>query len=332
MNSKIACCFIGAGFHASTNIYPSAIEAGIDIKAIATRRMASAQAAIQTFNSQGRAYDDYHDMLEKEECNGVVIVAQPKDQYKIALDCIRKGKHVYVDKPLGWTAEEAKELYDLAKEKKVKVMVGFMKRYAPSYGMLKTYVKSEELGRPCSFNMDFSVNGTPFCKDQESFIKLAAIHVIDLLRFLFGDVSDVVGFSHNNNEHITNSISLKFQNKVVGNLSLASMTAWSRESETIKVTFEHGFIIVDEINQVTVHRSNEGNNDKPFASLTETDQVFTPSMTPMSGTLRDIYLRGFVGEMKHFAEAITGDLEPSSNAEDNVKTMALCDRLVEILK
>ena len=37
MRKKIDLCFVGAGFQASTNIYPSVIEADINIKAIATR-------------------------------------------------------------------------------------------------------------------------------------------------------------------------------------------------------------------------------------------------------------------------------------------------------
>lgn len=52
MNS-IDLCFIGAGFHASTNIYPSAIEAGINIKAIATRSIENSQKALLRFGSEG---------------------------------------------------------------------------------------------------------------------------------------------------------------------------------------------------------------------------------------------------------------------------------------
>lgn len=55
-------------------------------------------------------------------------------------------------------------------------------------------------------------------------------------------------------------------------------------------------------------------------------------MTPMSGTLRDLYLRGFVGEMKHFSECVNNGLTPSSNDEDNIKTMILCDRIIDALK
>ena len=125
-------CFIGAGFHASTNIYPAVIRAGAEISAISTRDLERSNAALQRFGSRGKAYDDYHLMLEREECDGVVVVAQPGDQISMVLDCIRAGKNVYVDKPLGWNAGEALQIAETAKQAGVIVMVGFMKRYALS--------------------------------------------------------------------------------------------------------------------------------------------------------------------------------------------------------
>ena len=90
LHSKL--CFIGAGFHASTNIYPAAIEAGATIQAVATRNLKRSQEALLRFGSSGQAYDQAHQMLEQETCDGVVVVAQPVDQTKLVLECIEAGK------------------------------------------------------------------------------------------------------------------------------------------------------------------------------------------------------------------------------------------------
>jgi UDP-N-acetylglucosamine 3-dehydrogenase len=134
---KSRLCFIGAGFHATTNIYPSAIEAGAEIVAIATRSMERSKAALQRFGSTGTAYDNYKVMLQNEDCDGVVVVAQPHDQTFLVLACIEAGKHVYVDKPLGWNALEAAQIANAAEQAGVVLMVGFMKRYAPVYNEIK---------------------------------------------------------------------------------------------------------------------------------------------------------------------------------------------------
>lgn len=53
MESKL--CFVGAGFHASTNIYPAAVEAGAYIQAVATRHLEHSQATLLRFGSSGQA-------------------------------------------------------------------------------------------------------------------------------------------------------------------------------------------------------------------------------------------------------------------------------------
>lgn len=328
---KAKLCFIGAGFHASTNIYPSAVEAGAEIQAIATRNLDRSKAALQRFGSTGTPYDDYKKMLAEEECDGVVVVAQPGDHPSLVLDCIKAGKNVYVEKPLGMSAEEAAELADAAEKAGVQVMVGFMKRYAPIYTKLKELIEVGTLGAARSFQARFAVNSTPFCKDEEQFMKFAAIHIVDLVRYLFGEAVQVTGFRNSDNEYISQTISIKFENGVVGSLYFTGMTAWSRESENILVTFDDGFAYADEMNTLTIHRSQEF-NDLPWKSLKEADQVFTPSMTPMSGAYRDLYLRGFVGEMEHFMKCCKTGQAPVSNAHDNVKTMELCDGILYELK
>jgi len=327
---KANLCFIGAGFHASTNIYPSAIEAGAEIQAISTRNIDRSKAALQRFGSNGTPYDDYKKMLENEDCDGIVVVAQPEDHPSLVLDCIKAGKNVFVDKPLGMSAEEAAEIADAAEEAGVALMVGFMKRYAPCYTKLKELITDGKLGTARSFQARFAVNSTPFCKNEEQFMKFAAIHIVDLVRYLFGEIVQVTGFKNNDNECISQSISLKFENGVVGSLYFTGMTAWSRESENMLVTFDSGFVFADEVNSLTIHKSQTF--DKlPWKSLEEADTVFTPSASPMSGTYRDLYLRGFVGEMAHFIDCCKNGEKPISNGRDNVNTMTLCDLILSKL-
>lgn len=328
--SKSKLCFVGAGFHASTNIFPSAIEAGAQIQAIATRDMDRSKAALVRFGSDGTPYDDYKRMLQSEDCDGVVVVAQPHDQTSLVLDCIKAGKNVFVDKPLGWNAAEAALIADAAEEAGVVLMVGFMKRYAPAYMKLKELIMDRTLGAARSFEARFAVDSTPFCKDEEQFIKLAAIHFVDLMRHLFGEVVQVRGFRNSNNEFISQSISLKFDNGIVGSVYFSGMSAWSRESESMLVTFDHGFAHANEINTLTIHRSLTS-DVTPWQSLEELDTVLTPSASAMSGCYRDLYLRGFVGEMAHFMGCCRHSLTPRSSGRNNVGTMDLCDRILSVL-
>jgi hypothetical protein len=65
------------------------------------------------------------------------------------------------------------------------------------------------------------------------------------------------------------------------------------------VLLMNGFVQVGrEINKVIIHRSNK-QTGKSFASLTESDRNTYCLSDPMSGSVRDLYLRRFVGELAH---------------------------------
>nr|WP_176444912.1 Gfo/Idh/MocA family oxidoreductase [Paenibacillus herberti] len=323
--------FIGAGFHASTNILPSAVEAGANIGAVATRSLERSEAALQRFGSRGTPYDDYKKMLKEENCDGVVVIAQPEDQFNLAMECVQAGKNVFVDKPLGWNAEEAARIADAAEQAGVVLMVGFMKRFAPSYMKIKELITEKTLGAPRSFQLVFAVDTTPFCRNEEEFLKLAAIHMVDLVRELFGEVSQVAGFSHNDHQRVAQTLSLQFESGVVGSVYFAGMDAWSSENESLLVTFENGYAKVENVEKVTIHRSLQP-GAAAWKSLAEETVVLSPSISTMSGGAKDLYVRGFVGEMEHFMKCCAERTEPSPSGRDNIATMALCDRILDALK
>ncbi|WP_341277734.1 Gfo/Idh/MocA family oxidoreductase [Paenibacillus sp. FSL H8-0537] len=328
--SQAKLCFIGAGFHASTNIFPSAVEAGAEIVAVSTRSLDRSQAALTRFGSSGTPYDDYKQMLQKEKCDGVVVVAQPGDQTQIVMDCIKAGKHVFVDKPLGWTAEEAAAIAEAAEETGIVLMVGFMKRYAPVYMKLKELIESDELGAARSFQIRFACDSTGFSKTEEQFLKLAAIHLVDLMRGLFGEVAQVAGFNNNLGENISQSFSLKFENGISGSVYFAGMTAWSSESESVLVTFDNGHVAAEDSKKLSIHKSPLPGSSS-FQTLSEETKVLTPPASTMSGCLGDLYARGFIGEMAHFIACSKQKLTPNSSGRDNIGTMDLCDRLLDAL-
>lgn len=328
---KANICFVGAGVQACTNIYPSVCHAGAEIKAIATLHLENSKAALLRFGRQGNPYDNIDEMLKNEECDGVVVAAQPKDMTDIVRKCIKSGKNVFAEKPLGWTASEAAELAEEAEKAGVILMVGFMKRYAPSYLKLKEIILSGELGASRSFNAKFAVNSTAFCKNDEDYIKLVAIHYVDLMRYLFGEVVDLSGFKAIDGSKVSMCFSLKFGNGVIGNVYFSGMDAWSRESENMMITFDKGFVCAEEINKVTIHKSNVPSKVS-WQSITEEDIVLTPSATPMSGAYRDLYMRGFIGEMSHFIDCCLRGDNPSSSGRDNVRTMKLCENILSSLK
>ena len=72
-------------------------------------------------------------------CDAVDIVAPTINHFELCDIALRKGKHVFVEKPLANTMEEARTLVKLAKESNLKFQVGHVERFNPAFLALKNY-------------------------------------------------------------------------------------------------------------------------------------------------------------------------------------------------
>jgi predicted dehydrogenase len=74
---------------------------------------------------KAKRYSDYRKMLEQQKDIDAVVIATPDHMHAtIALACMDLGKHVYVQKPLCWSVDEARRLAKRAKETKVATQMG----------------------------------------------------------------------------------------------------------------------------------------------------------------------------------------------------------------
>ena len=68
-----------------------------------------------------------------QDCDAVDIVAPTIFHNELCSQAMRMGKHVFVEKPLAHTMEEARSLVKLAKESNVKFQVGHVERFNPAF-------------------------------------------------------------------------------------------------------------------------------------------------------------------------------------------------------
>jgi predicted dehydrogenase len=66
-------------------------------------------------------------------CDAVDIIAPTPEHFSLCEQAIRKGKHVFVEKPLANDMEEARTLLKLVKESNVKLQVGHVERFNPAF-------------------------------------------------------------------------------------------------------------------------------------------------------------------------------------------------------
>jgi len=325
--------FIGAGKHAKANIYASLRLLDVPIQSICTQHLDSAQATAEKYVAKG-AYDNYKTMLEKENLDAVFVITDSSTQATITKDCLNADVHVFVEKALGMNKAEAAEVAELSAKTGKQVMVGFMKRFAPSYRILQEIMNNQaEFGRVLSFNGMFAITSGRPGWDNEVFLKVGGIHYVDLMRHLFGELVDVSGYTNSIEVKVDQIFAMRFDSEVIGSMFFGGLPACKRHWEEITVTGETGFVKVENMLRVKYHLDKPvATKDPRWQTMDEEDHILTPMSTSSSGGWRDLYQQGYVGEVEHFLESIINNTEPVTSAFDNVKTMALCDSILASLK
>ena len=71
------------------------------------------------------------------DCDAVFVHTSTATHYQVVSELLNAGVHVCVDKPLAENIQDAERLIELAARKKLTLMVGFNRRFAPLYQQLK---------------------------------------------------------------------------------------------------------------------------------------------------------------------------------------------------
>ena len=235
--SKIPVGVIGAGAIGKTHIDRALRHADVELVGIADPAPQSEEFARRVGVPW---FADYGQMLDVARPRGVMVATPNVTHARIATDCLERGVPVIVEKPVAHTVEDAQHICDVSRSKDVPALVGHHRRYNPIVRHAKQIIDSGKLGRP--------VAATVLCtwrKPDEYFnvawrrqpgggpVLMNAIHDIDLLRHLFGEIESVQAVVSNAVRGFvvedTSAIVCKFRNGAVGTMTVsdASPAPWN---------------------------------------------------------------------------------------------------------
>ena len=96
-------------------------------------------------------YTDYTRLLENRELDAVVIATPTFLHRDMILQALEAGLHVMVEKPLTVTSKEAEEVVNKVRSKGLKLQVGYMRRFDPSYEKARKAIEEGRVGKPLSY-------------------------------------------------------------------------------------------------------------------------------------------------------------------------------------
>jgi predicted dehydrogenase len=166
-----------------------------------------------------KSFESISDLINEVDC--LDIVTPTLSHYTCAIEALRARKHIFIEKPLSETMEEAKKMVMLTTEAEVVVQVGHVERFNPAFQAALPYLKNPmfiETHRLAQFN--------PRGTDVPVVLDLM-IHDIDIiLSVVKSRVKNIAasGVSVVSESHDITNARLEFENGCVANLTASRIS------------------------------------------------------------------------------------------------------------
>lgn len=198
------------------------IETAVDIIPERAEKLAT-MAACQAFTDYRKALD---------QVDAVWVCTPPDSHREITVASLEAGKHVFCEKPMALSLDEADEMIDAAKKNQRLLGIGYCLRFSPWAQMCKEIVNRGEIGEITMawITRMSAIPRAPWLKSQAvsgGMLTEQTTHNLDWLRYVIGDVVEVKGFAK------TALPDVDIRDNVVGLLKFAQgaigqiMASWS---------------------------------------------------------------------------------------------------------
>ena len=191
---------VGAGQIGSVREKAIRRAAGCELTAITDADAARARSLAAS--PQAAVCTNYEELLRREDVDAVIISTPPDSHERIAIRALEAGKHVLCEKPLAPNPGACRRMLDAAGGARRTLATGFCQRYFPAIQFVKETVASGRIGeisyvRAFTGHAGLSEFSEPWVHNKEvvggGALMDNGIHIIDLVRYILGEISEVYG-------------------------------------------------------------------------------------------------------------------------------------------
>ena len=242
-------------------------------------------------------------------CDGLIIVTPTSSHYQIASDVLKAGKHIFIEKPITSTIEQANELIQIAHEKNLMIQVGHIERFNPAFILLKEKNMSAqfiEVHRLASFKS----------RGHDTSVVLdLMIHDIDIiLAIINSQITDIhaTGVNVITSETDIANARLTFKNGCIVNLTASRISL--KEMRKMRIFQEKSYVNIDFLNKTmeeyeVTDNQNEHENTQIFPYDEQGKQFvkYCKNEGVQHNALKE--------ELKHFTESLKNNTTPIINGK-----------------
>ncbi|WP_121355340.1 Gfo/Idh/MocA family protein [Flavisolibacter nicotianae] len=267
-----------------------------------------------------KRFDNEDELIDA--CDAIDVVTPTQYHFALCEKAIKKGRHVFVEKPMAHTIDEAKELVKLVQESKIKFQVGHVERFNPAFlaaQPLKLSPMFIEVHRLAQFNP----RGT-----EVSVILDLMIHDIDAILSLVK--SDVKNISASGVAVLTDTpdianVRIEFDNGCVANLTSSRISI--KKMRKMRLFQKDAYISIDFLEKKTeVIRLKTEEDQNAFAFDLETP-AGTKTIAVLNPPVPDV--NAIRRELEEFVSAIRSDKQPVVNEIDGFRALEVAHQILQ---
>ena len=287
------------------------------------RSDAAKLAAMQDDHPSARLYPDIEAVVNDADVDAVVIATPVPTHYALAHRALEAGRHVFVEKPLTLSTDEAKELVALAEKQGRVLLVGHLLEYAPAVRTLKHAVDAGRIGRLRHLHMERLKFGK--VRSEENVLWSFAPHDLSVIGFLLGPEARptsvrTVGHCHlqPGTEDIVH-LDLEYPGGVTAHLHVSWLHPETRRF--VVAVGDEGMLVWDDTapqNKVVLHRKTVN-----ISELAAIDKGVESLSVEDAEPLRL--------ECEHFLSCILDGAPPVSDGRDGLRVVETLERATEAL-
>ena len=247
-----------------------------------------------------------------ESCDAVYISTPNTKHTELAIAAATAGKHVFCEKPMATSVAGARAVVEAANKSKGVFQVGHNRRFAPVYARLNQMLAESHPPHSAHVKINRGELMHPeWVGDPQvtgGFLYETTIHMFDMMRFLFGEVSmlHAIGSTHEYPEVDDFSVLLKFTSGVHATFASSADASWLFPFERVEVFSHHATIVTREMESLVYSEGLKGRHVEYSMHQLSKEEKW-----------------GYSQEDKGFIHAIVSGSPPAVTALDGFKAVEL---------
>ncbi|MFC7440300.1 Gfo/Idh/MocA family protein [Laceyella putida] len=313
---------------------------------------------------------DWRRLIERDDIDLIDIVTPNNTHAEIAIAAAEAGKHVFCEKPLAFSLDQAKRMLEAVNKAGVTHMICHNYRFSPAVQFAKKLIEEGRLGKiyhiratflqdwlmdphfPLTWRLRKEISGGGTLGDLGA-------HIIDLARFLVGEFCEVVGMMEtfikkrpfgSMTENLKGRIEsdqwgevtvddataflARFKNGALGTFESSRFCKGNRAGNRFEINGEKGSLRWDmeNLNQLQVYLGDDEPGSQGFRTIhcTEEEHPYAGAYWPAGHSIG--YEHTFINIVSELMNGISKGYSPQPNFEDGVKNQAVLEAVEQSVK